>query len=60
MTVTEEERRAIIKEYEEKKKKELSARMAKMGRSRSPKKRRAVMKNVKLAQAARLGRPKPK
>lgn len=60
MTVSDEERKAIIKEYEDKKKKELSARMAKMGRSRSPAKRRAVMKNLKVALAARLGRPRPK
>jgi hypothetical protein len=60
MTATDEEKRQIIKEYEDKKKRELSERMAKIGRIRSAKKRKAGRKNIKIAQAARFGRPRPK
>jgi hypothetical protein len=60
MTVTDKEKREIIRQHEEQKKRELSERMAELGRSRSPAKRKAVQKNVKIAQAARFGRPRPK
>jgi hypothetical protein len=60
MTVTEAEKQRILYEYEQKKKKELSERMAKLGRTRSAKKRKAALRNVKIAQAARFGRPLPK
>lgn len=60
MTVTDEERRKIVDELLLKQKRELSARMSKLGRSRSPKKRRAVLKNIKKAQAAKRGKLMPK
>jgi hypothetical protein len=49
-----------LEQYKKEENEKLRARMSKIGRSRSPKKRRAVRKNIKLAQAARFGRPKPK
>lgn len=60
MTVTEEERKRIEQELLAKQKRELSERMAKLGRSRSPKKRRAVLQNIKKAQAAKRGKLLPK
>lgn len=59
MTVTEEERKKIEQELIAKQKRELSERMAKLGRSRSPKKRRAVLQNIKKAQAAKRGKLVP-
>jgi hypothetical protein len=60
MTVTEEERKQIEAKLLAKQKLELSIRMAKLGRSRSPKKRRAVLKNIKKAQAAKRGKLLPR
>lgn len=60
MTVSDEERKRIEQELLAKQKRELSERMAKLGRSRSPKKRRAVLKNIKKAQAAKRGKLIPK
>ena len=60
MTVTELEKQRILDEFKAKQKQELSARMAKLGRSRSPKKRRAVLKNIKKAQAAKRGKLLPR
>jgi hypothetical protein len=60
MTVTEEERQKILEDFKAKQKRELSERMAKLGRSRSPKKRRAVLKNIKKAQAAKRGKLMPR
>ena len=48
--------RMTTPEAEAKRKFELSARMAKLGRSRSPKKRKTVLKNLQLARAARWGK----
>jgi hypothetical protein len=59
MDVKEEIAKAL-EQYKKEQAEKLRAKMSKFGRSRSPKKRRAVRKNIKLAQAARFGRPKPK
>jgi hypothetical protein len=53
-------RAQAIAEYEAKKKRELSERMAKLGRTRSTKKRKAALKNIKIAQAVLHGKPMPK
>ena len=58
--VTEEEKREIIREYQKNLDRKLSERMAKIGRSRSAKKRKATRKNIKIAQAVRFVRPRPK
>jgi len=60
MTVTDAERQAIIHDYELEKLAELRLRMSKLGRSRSQKKRNAARKSLKIANAVRLGRPRPK
>jgi hypothetical protein len=60
MTVSEEERKKIESDLLAKQKRALSERMAALGRSRSPKKRRAVLKNIKKAQAAKRGKLLPK
>ena len=60
MTVTEQERQKIEAELIAKQKRALSERMAALGRSRSPKKRRAVLQNIKKAQAAKRGKLLPK
>lgn len=63
MTVSEAEKQKILAEYEEKKRKELSERMRKLGKIRSPKKRKANRESIKIAQAARwnkqIGNVKP-
>lgn len=56
MTVSDEERKRIEQELIAKQKRALSERMAALGRSRSPKKRRAVLQNIKKAQAAKRGK----
>ena len=43
----------VIAEEEEKRKRELSERMRKLGQSRSPKKLRAARKTIQIARAAR-------
>jgi hypothetical protein len=43
-----------------KQKRELSEKMSKLGRIRSPAKRKAALKTVKIAQAARWGKKAPK
>jgi len=53
MNVSEEERQEIIRRH-------YSEKMARLGRSRSSKKRKAAQRNVKIAQAARWGKPLPK
>lgn len=45
-----------IREYKEREQRALRDRMSKLGRSRSPKKRKASLENIKKAQAARRGR----
>jgi heme exporter protein D len=59
MTVTEAERQKIIQDIEEKRKRELSEKMRALGKIRSVKKRRAALKNVKKAQAAKWGKKFP-
>lgn len=59
MTVSEQERQKIEADLIAKQKRALSERMAALGRSRSPKKRRAVLKNIKKAQAAKRGKLMP-
>ena len=63
MTVTEEEKQRILAADAEKRRKELSDRMRKMGKSRSAKKLKAVRNSIKKAQAARwqkqIGTVKP-
>jgi hypothetical protein len=56
MTITEQEKQQIIDEHEAKRKRELSARMSKLGRSRSPKKRKAVTANLKKALEKKWGK----
>lgn len=57
----EQEKQRVIAEAlakdAEKRKRELSDRMRKLGKSRSPKKRAAVINNLKAAHEARFGRP---
>jgi hypothetical protein len=64
MTIDKGERQYIMEEairaYEAKKKRELSEKMSKLGRIRSAKKRKASIRNVKIAQAVKWGRPLPK
>jgi hypothetical protein len=63
MTVTEAERQKILDDERERQRRELSERMRKLGKVRSPKKRAAVINNLKAAHEARFGRPygyKPK
>lgn len=57
MTVTETERQRILDEERERARQELRAKMSKLGKSRSPKKRAAVINNLKAAHEARFGRP---
>lgn len=64
MTVTDAERARIeqeaIEQYQLEEKRKLSLRMSKLGRSRSQKKRNAARKSLKIANAVRFGRPRPK
>jgi hypothetical protein len=46
MTVTDAERQRIIDEHIAQQKEELRQRMSKLGKSRSPKKRKAAIKNL--------------
>jgi hypothetical protein len=57
MTVSESERQRILADEERRRRTELSDRMRKLGRSRSPKKRRAAQQSIKKALEARWGKP---
>jgi hypothetical protein len=60
MTVTKAERKRIVDEMLAKQKRELSERMSRLGRIRSPKKRKAGQKNIQKARAVKLGKVLPK
>jgi hypothetical protein len=53
MAVTEQEKQQILREAEEKRKRELSERMAAIGRIKSHKKTKAARRTIKLAQQKR-------
>lgn len=60
MTVTDAERQALFEEFQLEEKRKLSLRMSKLGSSRSQKKRNAARKSLKIANAVRFGRPRPR
>jgi hypothetical protein len=64
MTLDEAEKARIaakaVAEYQKKKDREMRDRLSKAGKVRTPKKRKAQLRNIKIALAVRWGKPRPK